>query len=70
MEGEKDITVGALKGFFSFLTLAGRVTWRELGHLSVPQLLHLYDGVIKPTSPALMSLIEATVIRPSTKPHT
>lgn len=47
VEGEKDITVGALKGFFSFLTLAGRVTWRELGHLSVPQLLHLYDGVIK-----------------------
>lgn len=63
VEGRREFQSTSLTvDWFSFLTLAEEVTWGELGYLSVPPILHLYDGVIRPMSPALMSLNEAIVL--------
>ena len=63
--GGESILVGSWRvDWFSFLTLARGVMWGELFYLSVPQLLYLYNGVVRPVSPVLETLNEATVTSP------
>lgn len=63
VEGRREFQSTSLTAdWFSFLTLAEAMTWGELCHLSVPSILYLCDEVIRPMSPALMSLNEAIVM--------
>ena len=53
-----------LEGRLVFIPDSGKKSEAgRLCHLSVPQLLHLYNGVIIPMSPVLETLNEATITR-------